>query len=656
MKKAKRAVALITAFILSFTVFFPVSAIKASAADEAPGRIECETALPSATADGAPTLPQYLLQRIAAVFEMLRTVLRGLFGGKTEESEETALIKDLFTDKARYLPGEAPALTVTLASDTDRDIELTVRAAFFTSPVCEGTARLSLKAGEPLTQTVKLTLPETDFTAYAVEVYVRDGEETVDAAMTAVEVASDWSRYPRYGYLTNYTAQTDGELDAAIDRLNRFHITGLFFYDVMDRHDQPLAGTVQAPDETWQTLAKQTAVLSTVKGLVDRGHARGMNSYLYNLLFGAYQDYEERGIDPAWGLYKDKNGEQQDYHGELPGAWETQRIYLFDPSNENWQDRYLKVTKDALDVFGYDGIQADSLGNRGALYDAAGNEVDLAEAYVPLLNRLHDELGARVIFNPVSGYGSEQTLNQTDYDIVYEEFWPHDGPGYGDLRDEAYRLREKAADGKGVVIAAYMDRNNTDEAFNPAGVLLTDAVLMASGAAHLELGDTGMLKSEYYPGQSLAVGDDLAAALERYYSFFVAYENILRNASFRPTDRKTRVNGKTVSEAPSQNAVWCLNRENENGDMVLNFINFKGVSDMGWADAEGAQTMPERRTAVRVKQYVSKAPGHVYLASPDINAGIMEEIPFSVGVGFSGLYIAFVMPELHIWNTVYVTD
>lgn len=622
-------------------------------------------ALPAAVAQGQPagetetvgepeTCAQAFLRQVMTRLSMLCELLRRVFcKDETGAAVETDVIRDLTVDKSRYLPGERPQVSVTLCAEEDATAELTVRAIHFAETVFKETIPVELTAGESVTETFTLTLPETDFTGYAVEAYLRQGEQTVDCAMTAAEVASDWSRFPRYGYLTDYTAKSPEALDAVVDRLNRFHITGLFFYDVMDRHDRPLAGTADHPDAVWQTLARQNASFDTVKGLIDRGHARGMNAYLYNLLFGAYQDYEARGVDRSWGLFRDPQAQQQDYHGELPGAWETQRIYLFNPANRSWQDHYLKVTKDVLGAFGYDGLQADSLGGRGALYDADGDEVNLAEAYVPLLNRVHDELGTRVIFNPVSGYGSEEMLSGTDYDIVYEEFWESDGKGYRDLRNEVYRLREKMTDDKGVVLAAYMDRNSTADAFNPAGVLLTDATLMASGAAHLELGDTGMLKSEYYPGSTLTVDETLNAALERYYSFSVAYENLLRNAAFRPTDKQTKINLLTVKDKPRKNAVWCVNRENGNGDLVLNFINFTGLDRLEWMDADGTQSMPEKRTDLHVLQYVKEYPSHVYLASPD-GSGIMEELPFAEGRGLKGKYVTFILPELNVWSMIYI--
>ena len=176
---------------------------------------------------------------------------------------------------------------------------------------------------------------------------------------------------------------------------------------------------------------------------------------------------------------------------------------------------------------------------------------------------------------------------------------------------------------------------------------------MASGAAHLELGDTGMLKSEYYPGSTLTVDGTLNAALERYYSFSVAYENLLRDAAFRPTDKQTKVNLLTVKDKPKKNAVWCVNRENGNGDLVLNFLNFTGLESLEWMDAEGTQPMPEKRTDLHVLQYVEKTPSHVYLASPD-DSGIMKELPFAEGRDFRGTYVTFILPEISIWSMVYV--
>lgn len=572
------------------------------------------------------------------------------------EIVRAGIIQDVYVDKARYEPGEKPVLTVELEAAEDKNLTLQVSVTHLTAPVFSVSADVTLKAGEAQSQNLTLELPTEDFVGYSVEVYLLEGENKVDWDMTAAEVASDWSRFPRYGYLTKYGEQSDEQIRATLERLNKHHITGLFYYDVTDRHEKPLAGTVEEPESGWKTLANHYASLSTVQRLIDYGHEYNMNSYMYNLIFGSYEGYSDVGISWEWGLFSKRDGTGQDYHGDFVDSWETKRLYLFNPANTQWQDYYLKVTGDALQVFNYDGIQVDSLGYRGTRYDYYGNEVDLAQAYVPLLNRLGDELDTRVIFNPVSGYGMSEMLKDVDYDIVYEEVWPGDGGSYSSLKSAVDYVRNRMDDDKGIVIAAYMNYKKSDGAFNTAGVLLTNATLTASGAAHLELGDTGMLKGEYYPGDTLHINDTLTAALRNYYSFSVAYENYLRDPAFTELVQRTYVNEKKAALDATEGRIWCFTKENENGDQVVNFINFIGVESMEWVDNYGKQAAPEKQSNLVVRQYVKGTPSHVYLASPDSNEGIMTELAFEAGEDKEGTYVTFTMPELSYWNMIIITQ
>lgn len=610
------------------------------------------------------TYPIRMLALITAVLTLIsgcgQTQPEATEGTKPEQTQtggqvvKAEIIQDVYVDKARYAPGEQPELTVELASEEDASLTLQVRVTHLMKEIFAVDSDVTLKAGETLTQKITLTLPEEDFVGYGVEVYLQKDSTRIDWDMTAADVSSDWSRFPRYGYLTKYGEQSDEQVRATLERLNKHHITGLFYYDVLDRHDQPLAGTVADPDSGWKTLANHYASLSTVQRLIDYGHEYNMNSFMYNLIFGAYDGYGERGLDPRWGIFSDRNAQHQDYHGDFVDSWEAKRLYLFNPADTGWQDYYLKVTKDALQVFNYDGIQVDSLGSRGRRYDFYGNEVDLAKAYVPLLNRLGEELDTKVIFNPVSGYGMSEMLKDVEYDIVYEEVWPHDGGSYSSLKNAVDYVRNRMDEDKGVVIAAYMNYKKNDGAFNTAGVLLTNATLMASGASHLELGDTGMLKSEYYPGDTLRINDTLTAALRNYYSFSVAYQNYLRNSDFTEVVQRTMVDDKKAALDASENRIWCFTKENEDCDQIVNFINLIGVETTDWVDNYGKQKSPELQQNVTVKQYVKAAPSHVYLASPDSNEGIMTELAFEVGQDIQGTYITFTMPELKYWNMVII--
>ncbi len=562
------------------------------------------------------------------------------------------MIQDLYVDKARYKPGEEALLTVELEARENAELELQVRVRHLADVVLEKTESVRLQAGAAQSKTITLSLPAEDFKAYSVEAYLLRGGEMVDCEMTAAEVASDWSRFPRYGYLTKYGTQSDEQIRQTIERLNKYHITGLFFYDVLDCHEKPLAGTVEAPEAGWKTLSNSYAAAETVSKLIDYGHEHNMNSYLYNLIFGAYDGYEGSGVKPEWGLYKDNKHRDQDYHGDFADSWETKRLYLFNPANKDWQDYYLKVTKDVLDVYHYDGLQIDSLGDRGKRYDYSGTGVDLKSTYASLLNRLNKELGTRVIFNPVSGYGQAETLKNVDYDIIYQEVWPWDGGSYGALKYEVDTARSRIRDDKGVSIAAYMNYKKQNGAFNMAGILLTDATLMASGASHLELGDTGMLKSEYYPGTSLRIGDKLEAALRSYYSFSVAYENYLRDPDFGEVITRTYVNDKACAQNSMPGKIWSFTKQDSSGERVINFINMIGVETDEWVDNYGKQKAPDKQTDLAVKHYVTSFPSHVYFASPDCQEGILRELSFETGEDENGKFVRFIMPSLEYWDMV----
>lgn len=570
-----------------------------------------------------------------------------------EEDIMVEIIQDVYTDKARYDIGESVEAYIELQPVSQSDMTLEILVRHLADEVYRSVIEVPASE-EKSVHTVQISMPEEDFKGYSLEVYVKQGDRVADCEMSAIEVASDWSRFPRYAYLTQYGKQTEEEIKETLLRLNKHHITGLFYYDVLYRHEKPAAGSPGEEGKDWHTLANSYASFETVSKLIDYGHKYHMNSYLYNLIFGAYADYEKSGVKAEWGLYRDAAHQQQDYHGDFADSWATKRLYLFNPANPEWQDYYLDVTKQALSIFGYDGLQVDSLGGRGLLYDYNGTAVDLKTTYPLLLNRLTDELGCRVIFNPVSGYGMREVLRDTDYDIIYEEVWPGDAFSYGALKAEVDHLRGLTKDEKGIVLSAYMNYQKKSGVFNKPGILLTDAVLMASGAAHLEIGDTGMLKNEYYPGDTLRIKEDLEFALRNYYSFSVAYENYLRDASWKEILLRTYINGKAAALDAKANAIWSFTKANHAGEQVIHFINLNGVDSLEWVDNHGEQKEPVTQKNLTVVQHLSIAPKHIYLASPDQREGILSELDFEMGEDSEGIYVRFVMPQLNYWNMVII--
>lgn len=197
-------------------------------------------------------------------------------------------------------------MTVEMLAEEDLIAALQINVTQLTNVIYTTTIPVVLTAEKPDSKSVRFNLPDDDFQGYSVEVYLIRGEKRLDWEMTAVEAASDWSMFPRYGYLTRYSTEVDAQ--STLERLNKFHINGLFYYDVIDRHEKPLAGSVESPAESWNTLANHEATKNIVSNLINIGHSYNMNSYMYNLIFGAYEDYAQSGVDQNWGLFKNKAG------------------------------------------------------------------------------------------------------------------------------------------------------------------------------------------------------------------------------------------------------------------------------------------------------------------------------------------------------------
>lgn len=247
----------------------------------------------------------------------------------------TYLPLDIHTNKAVYKPGEA--------------------VTFYLKDLPKGTAKVryshlgKILAEETLTgKEWTWTPPQEDFKGYMMDIYeVVDGREVIHANI-AVDVSSDWTKFPRYGFLSEYGKMTPSEIGSVINVLNRYHINGIQFYDWMYDHQRPLAGTVEAPAADWPDLMGRTNYYSTVKGYIDAAHDRGMKTMFYNLAFGALSNAASDGVQEEWYIFKDnQRGEKDNHHLDSPFR---SSIYLTNPGNTEWQDYLIKRNSDVYKV------------------------------------------------------------------------------------------------------------------------------------------------------------------------------------------------------------------------------------------------------------------------------------------------------------------
>lgn len=573
----------------------------------------------------------------------------------TKVNSKGMLIDDVFTDKARYNPQDKVAIKIALNNKLNKAYSgnLNIYFQYLNKTVEVKKVKLALKSNEKKTIDISWKAPKEDYKGYMVGVYAYHGAKLDDNKNTAVDVSSDWSKFPRYGYIAEYPKQDKEKSEAVIDWINKFHIDGLQFYDWQNKHQKPLpTDDISKMPESWKDIANRDIYFQTVKDYIDSAHDKNMNAANYNLIYGAYTDYKEDGIKPEWGIYKDSNHAEQDEH-PLPSSWASS-LDIFNPANKEWQSYIYNQEKNVNKILNFDVFHMDTLGKRGESYDYFGNEVNLPDTYTEFINNAKKALGVKVLFNTVNRYGLEQVA-KSDVDFLYSELWPSDFPSYYSFKDTVDKGYELTAGKKNTVIAAYMNYNRAESKgeFNDSSVRLTDASIFAAGGDHIELGDTGMLAKEYFPNKNLSMAPSLVKAMRNYYDFIVAYENLLRDG-LTEVNNKIGIQGIDTSDKGEQDTVWTYAKEKK-GVEVIQMVNLLGMEYPNWRDDGANYDPPTFKKALKLN-YTTDAKNikGVYFASPDINGGKSISLKYKSTSDGNKTNLQIDVPELQYWDMIYI--
>jgi len=383
------------------------------------------------------------------------------------------LIQRVYTDKARYNPRDTVTITVEIKNNTGADWSgtLYLDIHYLEATVYSTSQPLSVAAGATATQTFTWTTPSTDFRGYHVE--VRAG--TTDSNATAIDVSSNWTRYPRYGFVYAFTpGQTQAQSQEKIRLLaENYHINTVQFYDWMWRHEQVISRTNGIINDPWYDWAGNPISFAVIQDLVTATHNYRMAAMPYFMLYGALQNYQQvSGVNPQWGLYYDATHTNQivfDFGDSDPNT----NLWIFNPSNTNWQNHIFRQYDDAIGTVDFDGIHLDQMGNywNTTYYDYWGNVVDLGNSFSPLINNAKEHVSAfayhtpgkagkdAITYNMVNGgvnaWGVNDVVRNSTVDFHYSEIWEN-STTYKTIYDFVRQSRLDSG-GKAMVLAAYMN-------------------------------------------------------------------------------------------------------------------------------------------------------------------------------------------------------
>ena len=572
-------------------------------------------------------------------------------GARSAKGDETMVCR---TEKSMYAPGEKAVVCL-----ENLPTEATaLRARLYSLERCVWDWQL------PASKRFPLSLPDADGRGYALEVEALDEQQNVlTSAFTAVDVSSSWTKFPRYGYVWDFTPSADAESKA--DEMARYHLNGVQFYDWQYRHHRPLADDLSG----WRDWSGRWISGDTVRAYLRAAHDRGMACMAYNMIYAANETYltDGSGVQADWRLVRANGADFTcDMDAKLGPVGVLQYFNLLNP---DWQSYIFAQENRVFEAFDFDGWHGDTIGENGPMrtadggplgYDADGKPIYLVkDGYTAFLNAAKAAIGDKYLaFNPVGAQGIEN-VNVSAVDVLYTEFWPWDRNANGRLYDDYYTLHRailgacEQSGGKSLIVAAYVNYRNPKAAFNPATVRMLDCVVFASGGSRIELGNGGnMLSDEYFPaGGKKRMDDGLRSAVGRLYDFLVAYENLLRDGQ-QPVSRTVRLENLPVSTDGRSDTVWCFAKADSSTE-IYHFLNLTGTDD-GWRDEEQTKKPPIAHENVKTRLYTDYPVREVWLASPDGESPLPLPLEFQTGRDANGAYAEFTQPALEYWNLIFL--
>ena len=567
---------------------------------------------------------------------------------------------ELSTDKACYAPGSTITFTAVGTLPAGKKVYVRYRHN-----------NTFIHKEEVTSNTWTWTAPDKDFMGYMADLYYMEynndvGTEHIIGAI-AVDVSSDWTRFPRYGFVAefdnyNNAINKNANIEAEMKYLNRLHINGVQFYDWHWKHHRPVNLDENGNVVAWYHDNNSNHWIGTeyVKKYIEVQHHYGMKSIFYNLCFGAWKDYQADHVSADWGLYKkDSNGNlYQDYH-EQPSDWQSD-IFLMNPGNENWQFYLMDRNNEVYANYDFDGYQIDQLGDRhAAVFQKNGTTIDLQYNYGLFLKAMKGHRrDKRLVMNAVDGYGTHHICDAKlddgtrAVDFCYNEVWDKQA-NFSDLFQIIKDNDRESLHNLQTVFAAYINYDKADHAWdykdqnvNTPGALLTDAVMFAIGGSHLEMGDH-MLTREYFPAKPLAMTDELKQRLIHYYDFQTAYQNLLRGidsrAAFTPTISSS---SHHINAWPPQAYKITAFAKKVDNMIAVHLLNFLNTDDLSWRDLEGTRPAPQKQTNVKITYTTSRHITKVWTATPDENGGVPMELPFTQ----DGNKVSVTVPSLEYWT------
>ncbi|MGR8860848.1 glycoside hydrolase family 66 protein [Leuconostoc citreum] len=493
-------------------------------------------------------------------------------------------------------------------------------------------------------------LPGDDIEAYIVKVVntVKGQSETF---YHAINVSWDQKDRPLMGFLSKFGDYNLENVNNIMTYLKRLHINYIQYYDWFDRHDVPIKTNDDGfVSQFWGDFVNRPTRFDLIHKYIELGNKYGILSMAYGLINGASHNNETDGLSKDMFMFDDNSQDLGHVTNTNLTPWAKYVLYQMNFMVDSWQDYFTKETAKIYRFLPFDGWHIDTLGDPGSKYDSTGKNITTDSwklAYPFFINKaISNSNGKRAGLNAVAEYGQKE-IASSNADYIYTEVWDN-RKTYNDMMNMIIEMRNMSD--KELIVAGYMhhhwsdnNANNTNLVFNDPAVILTDLVIMASGATHLEMGEH-MLTTEYFPNNKLSMSDALKDYLVKIYDLQVAFKRLFKIKNKAKVDMVSSTHA-IFNNFMQKGNLSIISKEDDwyRVDSIINMIGLNGDT---WRDDDKDRNYPTFQDNMMVGYPNHGDYKHFYVVEPK-NPVPTEVFPDSNG--------NFTIHHIEYFTLVYAT-